>query len=346
MVTSSQILNAIITSIKKRAFSKAQSKFQKAKLALIVSSIFLITFKYLGGSSILITIISFLLIRWVHLEVFDIKEGLILGFSLVYSSFLLSLNKSYGFLYRNFLHKIKFIEFFPEFPFDKQTLTNSLTLKEIGSRDRFWGSKLSNRAPRPNTLTLIRIGGAIFLITFHDLLIINFMVIASILFLTDYFDGIIARTQDRETNFGKWSDPIADRLLLLSVIIFLYSQNSIFWGKWLSVMFIPELLLLVLGSLTYLKQGFISPKPVFWGRLKFVLYALGVFSLLASFNTIAMFLLASGIIFSYIAVISYGTRFYQELKGKSIFRGILHWIVKRSERINQELGLSSTPIGQ
>ncbi len=73
-----------------------------------------------------------------------------------------------------------------------------------------------------NFLTIGRIL-AIPLIIFF--IIKNRRIEAGILFaataLTDLLDGYIARNYNRETEFGRWLDPIADKLLVLVTLFFL-----------------------------------------------------------------------------------------------------------------------------
>ena len=49
----------------------------------------------------------------------------------------------------------------------------------------------------------------------------------SIAGITDYFDGYIARIRKEQTNFGTFLDPIADKLLVASVILVLTSKGTI-----------------------------------------------------------------------------------------------------------------------
>ncbi len=77
----------------------------------------------------------------------------------------------------------------------------------------------------PNKLTLLRV----LLIPFfvyalydgHPMIALSIFVSASI---TDALDGHIARKHNLVTNFGKFMDPIADKLLVMSALIMLFDR--------------------------------------------------------------------------------------------------------------------------
>ena len=82
----------------------------------------------------------------------------------------------------------------------------------------------------PNKLTILRVA----LIPICLILtMINWHVPAAILFaaacLTDFFDGHIARKQGIVTNFGKFADPVADKILSLTMMIALLARGDYFW---------------------------------------------------------------------------------------------------------------------
>lgn len=93
----------------------------------------------------------------------------------------------------------------------------------------------------PNKLTLLRIMMIpLFVIAFYLPFQWNWIVafvIFLLAYITDYFDGKIARKRNQITTFGKFMDPIADKLLTLAALIML---------QWTGVVS-PIVCILVLG---------------------------------------------------------------------------------------------------
>lgn len=51
------------------------------------------------------------------------------------------------------------------------------------------------------------------------------MLVFAIASITDYLDGVIARRYHLVTNFGKFADPLADKMLVMTAFIMLVSLN-------------------------------------------------------------------------------------------------------------------------
>ena len=91
--------------------------------------------------------------------------------------------------------------------------------------------KYWNNMNLPNKLTTLRVLAIPFYVLFQ-LLSARFSwmrYVALVLFLgacfTDFLDGYLARKNNQITNFGKFMDPLADKLLVCSALICLVDQN-------------------------------------------------------------------------------------------------------------------------
>ena len=81
----------------------------------------------------------------------------------------------------------------------------------------------------PNKLTLLRVCMIPFFVVFARMDAFWAQCVAvgiyALACLTDLFDGRIARARNLITNFGKFMDPIADKLLVMSALVVLTAQG-------------------------------------------------------------------------------------------------------------------------
>ena len=83
----------------------------------------------------------------------------------------------------------------------------------------------------PNFLTILRIILIPSIIICIEADNYNYNLAALTLYIfacfSDFFDGYLARKFDMESNFGRFLDPIADKILVVSIIIILIANNQI-----------------------------------------------------------------------------------------------------------------------
>src|SRR6202048_3281357 len=132
----------------------------------------------------------------------------------------------------------------------------------------------------PNVLTLSRLAAMPSLILLlmrlfpgHDQLAAALFIVFS---LTDILDGEIARRRGTVSNFGKFLDPLADKLFVLSVLIVLVQEGLV--AAWIVVViFSRELIITILRSVAAAQGRVIPAAPL--GKTKTVVQ-LGAVTLL------------------------------------------------------------------
>lgn len=125
--------------------------------------------------------------------------------------------------------------------------------------------------------------------------------------LTDALDGAMARTRDQITNWGKLYDPLADKLLICTVVFVLVLKYVDFYAAWFIIILET---IIITAALVKMKNGG-EIKSNFWGKIKMCLQVAGVVFLLLSlvFNFDALLPVSRGIFYTAIAfaIISFFT---------------------------------------
>ncbi|NLC66346.1 MAG: CDP-diacylglycerol--glycerol-3-phosphate 3-phosphatidyltransferase [Clostridium sp.] len=183
----------------------------------------------------------------------------------------------------------------------------------------------------PNKLTIFRITLVPFFLLFISIEAIPYnFTIATVIFLvaalTDHLDGRIARSQNIITDFGKFMDPLADKLLVTAALIALVEYNLI--GGWIAVIIIArEFAVSGLRTLAA-NEGTVIAASV-WGKVKTTTQMVAVVGLLIELislnETYLMELFKSipalGSFFSMVPiVIMYVATFFTILSGIDYFR--------------------------
>ena len=109
------------------------------------------------------------------------------------------------------------------------------------------------------------ISGEYFGISITFLIMDLVFIIASI---TDKLDGYIARSRNQVTTFGKFLDPLADKILVLSALVMLVEYDKI--PAWIPVIVLAREFLVSGYRLVAVEKGGKVIAASIWGKLKTV----------------------------------------------------------------------------
>ena len=141
----------------------------------------------------------------------------------------------------------------------------------------------------PNKLTLLRVFMIPFFVVFMltDLggsygkyIALAIFIAAS---LTDMLDGKIARKYNLVTNFGKFMDPLADKLLVCSALIAFVDMDMI--PTWIVMIIIAREFIISGFRLVASDNGIVIAAGI-WGKLKTVCQMIMIIVLIADFGGI------------------------------------------------------------
>lgn len=155
----------------------------------------------------------------------------------------------------------------------------------------------------PNKLTLFRVILIPFFVFFllapyfegyGNYIAVAIFIVAS---LTDMLDGKIARKYNLVTNFGKFMDPLADKLLVCSAMICLISTGQL--AAWIVIIIIAREFIISGFRLIASDNGIVIAAS-YWGKFKTTFQMLMVIVLIL--NIPNQFFTVLGTILTYIAL--------------------------------------------
>ena len=156
----------------------------------------------------------------------------------------------------------------------------------------------------PNKLTVMRV----ILIPFFGAALVydngssqTMRVVANVIFivasLTDLFDGKIARKYNLVTNFGKFMDPLADKLLVCSALICLIELGQL--PSWMVIIIVSREFIISGFRLVAVDNGIVIAAS-WWGKAKTISQMIMIILLIANFGGVFDILETA---FIYIAVV-------------------------------------------
>ena len=163
----------------------------------------------------------------------------------------------------------------------------------------------------PNTLTVLRVIMIPFFVLFMlgDITSVDKYIALGIFIaasLTDTLDGYLARKNNQVTNFGKFMDPLADKLLVCAAMICLMDLDRL-----------PSWIVIIIISREFIISGFrlvaadndIVIAASYWGKFKTVSQMFMLILLIAdlggAFNMIAQVLIWVSLVLTIVSLIDY-----------------------------------------
>lgn len=156
----------------------------------------------------------------------------------------------------------------------------------------------------PNKLTLFRVILIPFFVFFMlapyfegygNYVAVAIFIVAS---LTDMLDGKIARKYNLVTNFGKFMDPLADKLLVCSAMICLIATGQL--AAWIVIIIIAREFIISGFRLVASDNGVVIAAS-YWGKFKTTFQMLMVIVLILNINH--PFFTVLGTVLTYVALI-------------------------------------------
>lgn len=124
--------------------------------------------------------------------------------------------------------------------------------------------------------------------------------------LTDFLDGYLARKNNQVTVFGKFMDPLADKLLVCSALICLVDLGLM--PSWIVIIIVAREFIISGFRLVAAERGIVIAAS-YWGKFKtasqMIMIILLIFDLGGMFNVLGQILLYISLILTVVSLVDY-----------------------------------------
>lgn len=184
---------------------------------------------------------------------------------------------------------------------------------EIYPHDRLLAKTILKALPysiKPNHVTILRLMLTPFVVyvnyrQWYGVGIPLFLFAAA----TDAIDGALARTRNQITNFGKIADPLADKILIGSMVILLVFR---YLPTWIGYAVVGIEIMFIISASFFHMRGIVRQANG-WGKIKMILQVVAVFVVLLALTmqtpwlfAAAAWLFGAAIVFAIASLFSHG----------------------------------------
>ena len=135
--------------------------------------------------------------------------------------------------------------------------------------------------------------------------------------ITDFLDGYIARSRNMVTNFGKFMDPLADKLLVCSALVSMVELGDL--PAWVVIIILSREFAIT-GFRTLAMEANIVMAASWWGKIKTTTQMIMIIVVLlniqnSAMNIVELILIVLAVFFTIVSGIDY------IVKNKSVLKG-------------------------
>ena len=148
-------------------------------------------------------------------------------------------------------------------------------------------------------------------------------VIVLLAILSDALDGYFARRADSVTHFGKWLDPAADFIVIISVLVYLVGVRS--FPVWFFYFYLFRHILIAGFAIYCMNYGYMILHANWWGKWATGITTLGVFLHIFEFTSLPWLKMTSiytATVLLLISMVQYLKQFFESMREGNVRKTI------------------------